>query len=355
MIDVVFSFDTTGSMYPCLAEVRRNVQATVTRLFQDIPDIRIGIIAHGDYCDAGKTYVTKVFTPSDDPVAINRFVSAVERTFGGDAAECYEYVLYQAREFIPWRDGKRVLVMIADDVPHKPQEMQNTLHLNWRTEAQRLHDLDIDIYSVQCLGNCYATAFYTELAQIGGGKKLDLHQFKDIPQLVQAVCYKQVGDDVLDNFAQVLQSSGLMNRGIATFLAQLSGTAPVSISAEYTKASDLEPVPPFRFQLLHVDGRVSIRDFVESTGAEFRKGHGFYELTKSELVQERKEVVLVDRKTGDMFSGGKAREMLGLPYGVRGKVYPRHSGELAGYDVFIQSTSYNRVLVPHTRFLYEAA
>ena len=47
-IEVVFSFDTTGSMYPCLTQVRRKIKETVTRLLDEIPGIRIGIIAHGD-------------------------------------------------------------------------------------------------------------------------------------------------------------------------------------------------------------------------------------------------------------------------------------------------------------------
>ena len=67
-VEVVFSFDTTGSMYPCLTQVRRHVKSTVTRLGEEIPGIRIGIIAHGDYCDAGSTYVTKHLPLTDDVV-----------------------------------------------------------------------------------------------------------------------------------------------------------------------------------------------------------------------------------------------------------------------------------------------
>ena len=50
-IDLVISFDTTGSMYPCLAVLRETVAKAVKRLFKDIPELRVGIIAHGDYCD----------------------------------------------------------------------------------------------------------------------------------------------------------------------------------------------------------------------------------------------------------------------------------------------------------------
>ena len=96
-IDVCITFDTTGSMYPCLTQVRRSAAATVRRLFKDIPELRIAIIAHGDYCDAGRTYVTKALDFSSDVERICRFIDTVEATGGGDAPECYELVLHESR------------------------------------------------------------------------------------------------------------------------------------------------------------------------------------------------------------------------------------------------------------------
>jgi hypothetical protein len=58
----------------------------------------------------------------------------------------------------------------------------------------------------------------------------------------------------------------------------------------------------------------------------------------------------MDRKTGDMFSGRKAREMIGLPEGTDARLSPT---ALAQYRVFVQSTSANRKLVGGTGFLYE--
>src|SRR5579872_7141630 len=92
-VDVVFSFDTTGSMYPCLTQVRRKVKQTVTRLAEEIPGIHIGIIAHGDYCDRNSTYVTRRLDLTNDVDALCKFVETVAPTGGGDAPECYELVL----------------------------------------------------------------------------------------------------------------------------------------------------------------------------------------------------------------------------------------------------------------------
>lgn len=45
-IDLVFSFDTTGSMYSCLAEVRKNLENMIGRILKDIPNIRIAVSAY---------------------------------------------------------------------------------------------------------------------------------------------------------------------------------------------------------------------------------------------------------------------------------------------------------------------
>lgn len=58
----------------------------------------------------------------------------------------------------------------------------------------------------------------------------------------------------------------------------------------------------------------------------------------------------MDRRTGDMFSGAQAREIIGLPFGSRGRLKPTLLDE---WMVFFQSTSYNRKLIGGTRFLYE--
>lgn len=44
-IDLVFSFDTTGSMYSCLGEVRKNLETMINRILTDIPNIRIAVSA----------------------------------------------------------------------------------------------------------------------------------------------------------------------------------------------------------------------------------------------------------------------------------------------------------------------
>lgn len=345
-IEVVFSFDTTGSMYPCLTQVRRNIKQTVTRLLDEIPGIRIGIIAHGDYCDAGSTYITQHFNLSGDVDAICEFVSNVQPTGGGDAPECYELVLHEAQSFSWTPDSSKTLVLIGDDIPHAPA--QTPQKLNWRKEADKLAELGVSIYGVQALNRSHATPFYKELAERGGGFHLNLDQFAYITDLFLAVCYQQSSDEQLQAYEQEIVDRGRMNRGLNQMfntLMQREGTLTYAVA-------DLRSVKPGRFQTLEVDRDISIKAFVLENGLTFKTGRGFYEFTKTETIQGKKEIILMDRSTGDLFEGEAAREMLGLPMGTTVRIKPSN---LEQYRVFVQSTSANRKLMGNTRFLYEVA
>lgn len=94
-----------------------------------------------------------------------------------------------------------------------------------------------------------------------------------------------------------------------------------------------------------------ISHFVERRlpGESYLKGAAFYQLTKSETVQDHKRVMIRDKKTGAVYEGYAARKMLGLPDSGQVRLRP---GDHGGFDLFIQSTSYNRHLVAGTQVVY---
>ncbi|MBA3924362.1 MAG: VWA domain-containing protein [Nostocaceae cyanobacterium] len=343
-IEVVFSFDTTGSMYPCLTQVRRKIKSTVTRLMDEIAMIRIGIVAHGDYCDEKSTYVTKKFDLSSDVDAICDFVQNVEPTGGGDAPECYELVLHEAQSFSWQPEAAKSMVLIGDDIPHPPAH--NPHKLNWRQEITKLGELGIPVYGVQALNRSYATAFYKEIAEKSGGFHINLDQFSYITDLFLAVCYQKSSPEQLQAYEQEVLNQGRMSRG----LNQIFNTMMHRESTTYYKSADLRAVSPGRFQVLDIDKDISIKAFVLENGLMFKTGRGFYEFTKTETIQGNKQIILMDRSTGDLFEGSAAREMLGLPMDATARLKPSN---LEKYIVFVQSTSSTRKLVGGTRFLYE--
>jgi von Willebrand factor type A domain-containing protein len=354
MLDLYLSFDTTGSMGPCIHQVRQEVSGFIDTLFREVDDLRIGLVAHGDYCDAGSYYVTAHHELSSNKESLKGFVRTVGRTGGGDSDECYELVMKEVAR-VNWRsEANKVFVLIADADPHEVGYRYGSFVVrdDWRDVAKDLVSRGIAIYPVQCLGDRSRKDFYNTLARISGTPRLLLAQFSNIVKLITAIAYKQESDEKLQEYGQQLQDTGQLDRPLATALNLLLNAKELIGGLEYTEEEgDLKKVDPWRFQMLHVPSDMSIMDFVNSTGAEFHKGKGFYELTKRELIQEHKEIVLRDSK-GDMFTGAKAREMIGLPYGERGNVYPPSALD---YIVFVQSTSNNRKLIGGTRFLYEVA
>ena len=48
-LDMVIAFDTTGSMARYIGAVRKEVSELIPQLFKDNEDLRLGIVAFGDY------------------------------------------------------------------------------------------------------------------------------------------------------------------------------------------------------------------------------------------------------------------------------------------------------------------
>jgi hypothetical protein len=354
-IDLAISFDTTGSMYPCLTQVRRNVANLVKKMIATVQGIRIAIIAHGDYCDEGHSYVTKILDFTSDEKKISDFIQGVEPTGGGDAPECYELVLHQARS-LSWKSGKsKVLVMIGDDVPHAPNYPLNKGRIDWRNELGLLTEAGISVHGVHALPGCrrHSKSFYDEIARKTGGFYLTLDQFSTVEDLLMAVATKQDGDETLNSYVETVKAAGRATRNFINIVGTLTGKAIAWAGPKVTTSDgkELVPVPTGRFQVMKVDETTVIANFVQAQGASFKPGRGFYELTKSEKVQGYKEIILQDKVSGDLFNGSQVRDLLGLPHHEDGRLSSKSL--LDKYRIFVQSTSYNRKLVGDTYFLYE--
>lgn len=333
-IDLLISFDTTGSMYPCLTQVRRGCKQLVKDLFDRVPNLRIGVISHGDYCDGTQKIKTLDLTSNSNSVI--SFIDNAPQTSGGDEDKCYELVLNEARKF-SWTAGKnKAMILIGDCNPH-PMSYRDCKH-DWRNEAKLLVEAGISIYPVQALGRSHCTRFYNELAKISGTPKLDLPQFSDISDIICGVCYHQAGPSQFQQFEQEFSRRKHKSPTVLRTLALLSGK-PLSAKSETIGS---------RFQVLEVDHDCSIQDFVISNGLTFRPGRGFYEFTKTEEIQEYKEVVAQNLESGAIIEGKMARKALMIPEG-RSKCKPC----VSNYIGFIQSTSNNRKLKGGTKFLYE--
>jgi hypothetical protein len=158
-----------------------------------------------------------------------------------------------------------------------------------------------------------------------------------------------------------------LSHGLSSFYdARASGQK--SVTAFFT--TDMSKVDVKRLSTLKdlskgfarwtVDKERSIREFVNAKlqgspalrkklGAAYEPGRGFYELTKPETVQPKKNIAILNKKTKAIFGGDQARHVLGMPSGSNVKVKP---GNHLDYSIFVESTSNNRKLVRGTTLLY---
>jgi len=199
-VEIVFSFDTTGSMAPCLGKVREKVTETVTRLIKDIKDIRIGIIAHGDYCDDVNTYAIKTLDLTSKVKKIREFVTNVSATGGGDAPEAYELALREAYNFSWSEDSSKALVIIGDEVPHPPSFTDQKI--NWFDCLDRLTERNIKVYGIRALNSNHSIPFYEELSIRSGTVSIHFNNLNLIVDMFLAICYREAHPQQLENFKE---------------------------------------------------------------------------------------------------------------------------------------------------------
>jgi hypothetical protein len=124
-------------------------------------------------------------------------------------------------------------------------------------------------------------------------------------------------------------------------------TGADAVNTDTIKAAGLVPADPSKYQLIPVARAAAIRDWVVESGHTYRTGGAFYQLSKTENVQARKQIAVLEKKTDRVYTGPEARSLLGLP-DVEVRIKPDHNDD---FTIFVQSTSVNRKLVPNTQLL----
>lgn len=144
-------------------------------------------------------------------------------------------------------------------------------------------------------------------------------------------------------------------RGVRGSKTIFAGGADAVNSANVNAAAGFKALNRDTYEIsvvTDVVGTLEIRPYVQAvTCAEYRTGSAFYELTKPEKIQPQKVVLVRNRRSGRVYAGPDSRRLLNLPdHEVR--VKPEHNPD---FQIFVQSTSVNRKLVPGTKLLVLSA
>lgn len=127
----------------------------------------------------------------------------------------------------------------------------------------------------------------------------------------------------------------------STFYADASALTPAGIKA---MTKEVKPT------VSTVTRRMAGRAIADYFGKDFKKGAHFYELIKSEKIQDGKELVIYIKDQNEYRLGSRAvRSLLGLP--ETGEIRVAPSAHNDKYTIFVQSDSVNRKVVEGQQML----
>jgi len=191
-LDMVIAFDTTGSMAEYIGAVREEVSELIPKLFKNNEDLRLGIVAFGDYCDMTDAFhfgdAYQCLEPTNDVQRLVGFVKESRNTGGGDSDEFYELVLRKIIDETPWRDGStRSILLIADAAPHPLgysfDNYVSNNDIDWRMEAAKAENKGIKVDTISITDE----PWYVELSKITGGVHLPFSTGRKTARLVETV------------------------------------------------------------------------------------------------------------------------------------------------------------------------
>ena len=221
-LDMVIAFDTTGSMSAYIEAVRKEVAELIPRLFKENEDLRLGIVAFGDYCemksanDFGKAYQCMPLTNNENELI--KFVKESENTSGGDWDEFYELVIKKIVEESPWREkSTRAILLISDANPHplgySYADFVNDNRIDWREEAVKAANLNIKIDTVTIQNR----SWYKELSEMTNGISVPFETGEKTARLIEAATMARGSMRSREMFDELEQSCDDMEmRGVFT-------------------------------------------------------------------------------------------------------------------------------------------
>lgn len=194
-LDMVIAFDTTGSMSSYIRSVKRHIVGLLKEIFQNSgDDLRIKIIAFGDYCDMeSSTRFGKAFQQTDltnNQNDLIDFVNNAQDTYGGDGDEFYELVLQKVIDETRWRDGsKKTLFLVGDATPHSVGYSYAPYVINaqidWRQELEKYVKKGVSIDTLAI----YDNSFYKTLSERTNGVNIPFSNANKMQEIIKGTTY----------------------------------------------------------------------------------------------------------------------------------------------------------------------
>lgn len=212
-LEIVFMFDTTGSMDVYLSEVQMHVQLILREIRKRVPDARIAIIVYKDHEQGPYVTLTHPFSDQEDELISFLRSSQIAPGAGGGGAEAVECALFEANQ-LDWSAGTKgkAIILIGDKPPHGVMDTfdECASGRDYRVETNHLIDKHVKIYSVLCNNVEETRSTFQWFADKTGGKFVTLEEIHDLVDLIVAVSIRESNPLLLQAYTDELRQKGTL-------------------------------------------------------------------------------------------------------------------------------------------------
>ncbi|MBI2479227.1 MAG: VWA domain-containing protein [Planctomycetia bacterium] len=192
-LDIVITFDSTGSMGGEIREVKEQIKRIGGTLLKMVPKARISICT---YRDNGDEYVVEGLPLTSEITEIDEYLAGISADGGGDEPEAVQEGLRWAVNNNQFRTNARKMLLLFGDAPPHPQDHGTCLSI--ASDFQREHGGIVS--TVTCRRRTRLDEFI-EIAEMGGGEAfLTSDERQIMEQLIVLVFGSKFRSKVLEAF-----------------------------------------------------------------------------------------------------------------------------------------------------------
>ncbi len=192
-LDIVITFDSTGSMGGEIREVKEQIKRIGDTIVKMVPKARIGLCT---YRDSGEEYVVRGLPLTNDTQTIQNYLLDVDANGGGDRPEAVQAGLKWAVQENKFRANARKVILLFGDAPPHRSDHDECLRI-----ASDFHRQDKGIVSTVTCRRPIKLEEFEEIAQMGGGEAfLTADERQIMTQLLILVFGSRYKSKVLEAF-----------------------------------------------------------------------------------------------------------------------------------------------------------
>ena len=172
-LDVVFVFDSTGSMTTSIRETTSRIHQLMSFLHYLVPEARLGLVTYRDLkqFDVEWQYTVRAESLTKDEKPLVKFLGSVDARGGGDLPEAVHEGLNAAMH-MNWMQGSKKVIILFGDASPRPENggLNRTYELckSWHKETGGVV-YAIDTSAERDSGSKLMPEF-KEIARAGGGE-----------------------------------------------------------------------------------------------------------------------------------------------------------------------------------------